>query len=71
MTLQALRNRIGNDDFKQLLRRWVAERGGGTGRVGQFERLAEQVSGQRLDGFFEAWLFASRKPAATEANGLR
>jgi len=71
MTLQALRNRIGDDGFKRLLRRWVAEHGGGTGRVGQFERLAEQVSGERLDGFFDAWLFTGHKPAATEANGLR
>jgi aminopeptidase N len=71
MTVQALRNRIGNADFKKLLRAWVSERGEGNGRVGQFERLAERVSGERLDGFFDAWLFTGRKPARTEANGLR
>ena len=54
-----------------MLRAWVSERGEGNGRVGQLERLAERISGERLDGFFDAWLFSSRKPARTEANGLR
>ena len=71
MAIQALRHRIGEDDFRKVLRRWVDRRGGGTGRVGQFERLAEDVSGERLDGLFDAWLFSGRKPTATAANGLR
>ena len=49
----------------------VDEHGGGTGRVGGFQRLAERVSGEPLDGFFDAWLRTGRKPARTEANGLR
>ena len=71
MAVEALRQRVGKADFKEMLRAWVSERGEGNGRVGQLERLAERVSGERLDGFFDAWLFSSRKPARTEANGLR
>jgi aminopeptidase N len=70
MTLQALRHRIGEDDFVTLMRTWVAEHGGGNGSVKQFEALAKSVSGEQLDGFFQAWLFTSAKPARTKANGL-
>ena len=70
MTMQALRNRIGNTDFQTLLRTWVVDHSGGTARIGQFERLAETVSGQHLASFFDAWLMTARKPAYTAANGL-
>jgi aminopeptidase N len=71
MAVQALRTRIGEKAFDRLLRTWVQRRGDGTGRVGQFERLAEEVSGQQLDRFFDTWLRDGRKPARTAANGLR
>jgi aminopeptidase N len=70
MTLQALRNRIGDDDFSALLRRWVGDRAGGNGSTAEFEALAEEVSGEDLDGFFAAWLHATTKPSDTAANGL-
>ncbi len=71
MAVQALRHRIGTPAFKQLLRRWVSEQASGNGRVGEFKSLAEEVSGEQLDGFFDAWLATGRKPARTAANGLR
>lgn len=70
MTLQALRHRIGDEDFFALMRQWVADHGGGNASVRQYERLAATVSGEDLDGFFDAWLFTGDKPAATKANGL-
>ena len=70
MTLQALRNRIGDTAYWTLLRRWVADREGGNGSTAQFEALAEEVSGADLDGFFAAWLHSTAKPADTAANGL-
>lgn len=70
MAFQALRNRIGDDAFGTLLRRWVAERAGGHGTTAEFEALAEEVSGADLDGFFGAWVHTGRKPADTVANGL-
>jgi aminopeptidase N len=70
MALQALRNRIGEDDFSALLHRWVADREGGNGSTAEFEALAEEVSGEDLDGFFTAWLHSGTKPADTVENGL-
>ena len=70
MTLQALRQRIGDEDFWTVLRRWVSERRDGNGSTEQFAALAEQVSGEDLQAFFEAWVRAEEKPADTAANGL-
>lgn len=70
MTFQALRNRIGEDAFWTLLRRWVTERRGGHGTTAEFEALAEEVSNLDLDGFFDAWLRSGAKPADTVENGL-
>jgi len=70
MTLQALRNRIGDADFTTLLRRWVADRKGGNGSTAEFEALAQEVSGADLSGFFTAWLHSGTKPADTADNGL-
>jgi aminopeptidase N len=71
MALQALRHRIGNRAFMTTLRGWVADKSYGNGSIGQFQAVAEQVSGQQLDGFFDAWLRSSTKPARTASNGLR
>jgi aminopeptidase N len=65
MTLQVLRNRVGDDAFWQIARQWVRERGGGTGTTAQFISLAERISGQQLDDLFHAWLFTDSKPAVT------
>ncbi len=71
MAVQALRHRIGNRAFAEVLRRWVDDRADGTGRVGQFRRLAEEISGQDLGGLFKAWLHTPERPRKTRANGLR
>jgi aminopeptidase N len=70
MALQALRTRIGEDDFWLLLRTWLATRKGGNGTSEEFESLAAQVSGEDLTGFFDAWLRVPAEPAATADNGL-
>jgi len=70
MTVQALRNRIGDADFRTLLRTWVSRHRYGNATTGQFEALAEQLSGVQLDGFFDAWLRTADAPAPTTANGL-
>lgn len=70
MALQALRNVIGEEAYWTLLRTWVTDNAGGTGDTAAFEALAEQVSGQDLDAFFDAWLHSTTKPADTAANGL-
>ncbi len=70
MTFQALRNRIGDDDFWTLLQRWVEERRDGHGTRRAFHSLAEQVSGRELDEFFRVWLDSGSKPADVRRNGL-
>jgi len=70
MALQALRQRIGEEDFWVLLRRWVGDNRLGNGSTPEFQALAEQVSGEELDGFFQAWLRERSRPAATPENGL-
>ena len=68
MTLQALRQRVGDDDFWTVLRD-VGRRASadGNGSTESSEALAERVSGEDLDGFFHAWL--SRRPADRTGHG--
>jgi hypothetical protein len=63
MTLHALRVRIGDERFFQLLRTWAASQAGDTVSTPEFVALAEQVSGQQLDDFFDQWLFTASRPA--------
>jgi aminopeptidase N len=69
MTLQALRNEVGDDAFWEIVRRWAASRSGGHGTTPEFIALAEQVSGQDLDAVFDTWLFTAGKPPFSEPAG--
>jgi aminopeptidase N len=62
MCLQALRDRVGSDTFFKILRTWAADHQYGNATTAQFEALAEQLSQQRLDGLFNAWLNGRGKP---------
>lgn len=70
MALAALRTVIGDQDFADLLQQWAAENRGGNVTSEEFEAKAEQVSGQDLDAFFEAWLRAGERPAEEPGLGL-
>jgi len=61
-TLHALRVKIGDDAFFELAQTWVERFGGGTASTQDFADLAEEVSGQDLDAFFEVWLYTPEKP---------
>ncbi|MFF8865976.1 M1 family metallopeptidase [Streptomyces sp. NPDC015139] len=63
MTLQALRERIGDRAFFRLLPAWTRLHRYGNADTADFIRLAERVSGQQLDDLFDAWLFTTGKPA--------
>jgi aminopeptidase N len=67
LTLQALRERIGDRDFFRLLRRWYVENRNGNVTTADFVALAERVSHQQLDAFFANWLYAPGKPAREAA----
>ena len=63
MTLQALREKIGNDDtFFRILKTWTAKYRYGTATTADFIALSEQISGLDLDNFFHVWLDVPQKP---------
>lgn len=62
LALHALRLTIGDEAFFELLRAWTSRHGNGTATTADFVRLAEEVSGQNLGEFFEAWLSQERLP---------
>jgi aminopeptidase N len=63
MTLQALRQKIGDDDFFELLRTWYARHRYGNASTEELIALAEEVSGRDLGDFFRIWLYTPGKPA--------
>ncbi|WP_416519817.1 M1 family metallopeptidase [Streptomyces achromogenes] len=63
MTLQMLRERIGDPAFFRLLPTWTTLHRYGNASTADFIRLAERVSGQQLDDLFNTWLFTPGKPA--------
>jgi aminopeptidase N len=64
MTLQALRQKIGDTDFFRLLRAWAAIHRYGNADTADFIALANHVSGQNLTGFFTTWLYTGSKPTS-------
>ena len=69
-TLHALRLKIGDETFFRLIGRWIALKAGGNATIPEFIALAERLSGQDLDAFFEEWLFTAAKPASLPALAL-
>jgi aminopeptidase N len=64
MTLQALRQKVGDFAYFRIMRTWVSENRDGNVSTPQFIALAEQIAQQQLDTFFDVWLFRPEKPAA-------
>jgi hypothetical protein len=64
MTLQALRVKIGENAFDQLMREWYGKHRNGNASTEQFVTLSEQISGQQLDNFFDVWLHNPEKPVS-------
>jgi aminopeptidase N len=62
MTLEALREKVGDGTFFQILRDWVSQHEYGKAGTNNFIRLAEADSGIDLDHFFKVWLFRKGKP---------
>lgn len=62
MTLHALRQRVGDDAFFEILRTWVRENANGTVTTRQFVALAERVADAELNDLFGAWLYREGKP---------
>jgi aminopeptidase N len=62
MTLQALREKIGDGPFFTMIRSWAATYREANATTADFIALAERVSGRDLDAFFKTWLYTPRKP---------
>jgi aminopeptidase N len=62
LTLQALREEVGDDVFFRILRAWVDEHTGRSASTPDLIALAERESGRELDALFDAWLYQERLP---------
>src|SRR3954452_18681910 len=62
MTLQALREKIGDEKFFRVLKTWTRTHRHGNGTTTEFTALAERISGEDLDAFFQAWIYSAGKP---------
>ena len=70
MTLEALRNRVGDRVFWRILRGWAQSRAGSAVTTAAFEQYAARIAAQRLRALFTAWLDTPSRPAPTADNGL-
>jgi aminopeptidase N len=63
LTLQALRESVGDDDFFTILRTWLERYEGDAASTADFIALSEEVSGDDLDDLFELWLESEQLPS--------
>jgi aminopeptidase N len=64
MTLQALREKIGDPAFFRILRDWIVQHRYGNATTKDFIALAERDSGRNLRHFFDVWLYRPGKPTS-------
>ena len=62
MTLQELREAVGDQAFFSILKQWAATHRHGHGTTAEFEALSAGVSGKKLDALFATWLYYAGKP---------
>ncbi|MEU4655436.1 M1 family metallopeptidase [Streptomyces sp. NPDC023723] len=62
LVLYALRQEIGAPAFERLERTWVSRHRDAAASTADFVRLATEVSGRDLAGFFDAWLYGAKTP---------
>lgn len=63
LALHALRRQVGDQAFHRLLKQWPREHRGDYAGWPQFAQFAEQLTGQDLTGFFQAWFLDATVPA--------
>ena len=62
MTLEALRQEIGDGAFYSILRKWFSQHAYGNATTPELIALAERETGRQLDEFFDVWLYRRGKP---------
>jgi aminopeptidase N len=70
MCLHALRTKIGDQKFFEILRGWAAAHRHGNASIVEFVIFAERVSGMDLDRLFQSWLYKKGRPERSPAPGL-
>ncbi|WP_313542509.1 M1 family aminopeptidase [Leifsonia aquatica] len=63
MTLEALRQSVGQTAFDAIMKTWVQRYAGQSKTTEDFIALAEELSGRDLGAFFQDWLYDADKPA--------
>nr|AUN37585.1 metallopeptidase [uncultured bacterium] len=66
LTLAALRAKVGDTDFFNILKQWYQRHKGGNVRTADFIALSNEISGQDLTQFFDAWLNEKPLPPIPE-----
>lgn len=66
MSMHALRLRVGDEAFFNIVRTYFERYGGSSAGSAEFMAIAREVSGQDLDAFFTAWLEAPQMPDIPE-----
>ena len=61
MTLQALREKVGDETFFSIFAPGAENRNGNVSTA-DFIELSEHKSGEQLDDFFDVWLYVPEKP---------
>ena len=62
LALHALRLEIGDENFFNVLRTYAADFAYSNATSADFFAIAENVSGQELDAFFDAWIYGKDIP---------
>lgn len=63
LALHALRHQIGDEDFFAMMKGWLAENSGKNVTFDQWVEYTEEISGQDLTGFIDAWFRGTTVPA--------
>ncbi|GAA0448144.1 M1 family metallopeptidase [Streptomyces sp. NPDC046215] len=71
MTLQVLRNAVGDKTFFEILKQWPTEKKFGNASVQDFVAFSEKVSGKKLGSLFDTWLFTASKPTTPPSPGVK
>jgi aminopeptidase N len=66
LTLHALRLHVGDEDFDEILRTYYQRYRDSNVTTADFIAIAEEISGQSLDDFFQEWLYTTGLPPIPE-----
>ncbi len=66
LTLQALRVKVGDEAFFNILKTYAARYRHGNATTADFVNVADEVSGRQLDDLFNAWLYNPTMPDVSE-----